>query len=440
MINIVQLGLERMDNELDIIEKIFEKKLLERLLNSFSTATKLHVAVTDTLGNVLISSKKGNSKFCSIVRSTKEGLKRCRGVYGRAGKQATKWNEPYIFRCHAGLTAWVCPIMVGNNHVGNIVCGQILMWEPQKCFCMEIEDFTRDLGHEPGILVRAVKQLEIVSPAQVQAASDMLFIMANYFAQGSTGFGYQQKLRTISSWLWRENNQQGNLEEKREENGQHYLLLLEDQIKCEIRKDNITEAEKFLNKIALQIFIQSKGQIEIIKALGIEFISFLVRLSTEKGVNFAESYKFSMLKFDELNESDTVEKVILWLLTVGRYYLDLLCRRDQKDSVVIINKTITYIQNNYPNESLTVKEIANAVFVTPSYLSHLFKKDKGVSLSEYINKIRIDKAMLLLRQTEMDNGEIASRIGYVGRSYFCKMFKKFVGVSPQDYRKNVQRY
>jgi len=430
---------KEIDATLAFHEHLFDKQLLERLLNSFSTATKLHVAITDTLGHVLFCSQKGDSVFCSLVKSTSTGLERCKGVYARAGKQATKWKEPYIFRCHAGLMAWVCPIMVGSSHIGNFICGQILMWEPKQYFCMEIRELTRDLGHAPEKLTEAVKQLEVVSPAQVQAASDMLFITAHYFAQGGIEpLGYQQKLRTVSSWLWKENNAQGNLEKKQEENSRHYLMLLQDQMKCEIRKDNMAEAEKLLNKIALQFFIQSKGQIEIIKALGIEFISFLVRLSTEKGVDFEESYRFSMLKFNELNESDTVEKVMLWLLTVGKYYLDLLSRKDQKESAVIISKTITYIQKNYPNEALTVKEIAGAVFVTPSYLSHLFKKDKGISLSEYINKIRIDQAKILLRQSEMDNGEIAQRIGYVDRSYFCKIFKKIVGVSPQDYRRNVQ--
>lgn len=431
--------LKALDNELAMIENIFDRQLLERLLNSFSTATKLHVAITDPAGNMLMCSQKGDSSFCALVKSSPAGLDRCRGVYARAGKQATKWNEPYIFRCHAGLTAWVCPIMAGQRHIGNFVCGQILMWEPKQYFCLEIEELTRDLGHQGDYLIEAVKQLEVVSPAQVQAASDMLFITANYFAQGGIGhLGYQQKLRAISSWLWKENNQQGNMEKKPEENGPHSLLLLQDQMMCEIRKDNMVEAERLLNKIALQFFIQSKGQIEIIKALGIEFISFLVRLSTEKGVNFEESYKFSMLKFNELNESDTVEKVMLWLLTVGKYYLDLLFKKDSNENGVIINKSITYIQHHYPNAALTVKEIANAVFVSPSYLSHLFKKEKGVSLSEYINKIRTDQAKLFLRQTDMGNGEIAERVGYVDRSYFCKIFKKMTGMSPQDFRRNAQ--
>lgn len=424
-------------NELnEHVETIFNKALLERLLNSFTTATKLKVYVTDTMGNVLMSSNKGDSCFCSLIKDSSIGIERCKGVYERAGRQATKWNEPYIFRCHAGLTAWVCPIIVNGTHVGNIVCGQILMWEPTKYLFLEISDLTNDLELEQDKLIEAVKQLEIVSTTQVQAASDMLFMTANYLAQGGTGLlDYQQKLRLISSWLWTENNKQKDNQQINDELDDHYVFRIQDQLVDEIKKGNLVESKELMDKLALRFFMQSKGQIEIMKALCIEFISYLARLSTEYGIHYEESFKFCMLKFKELNELDTIEKVLLWLLTVGNYYLELLLQKNFSENLTLINKVFNYIQNNYSRPTLTVKEIAGAVYVSPSYLSHIFKKEKGFSLSEYINKFRIQQAKLLLRRSEVTNAEIAKMVGFADRSYFCRIFKKITGLNPNSYRK-----
>lgn len=430
--------LNLLTNDLSNLATVFDKPILERLLHSFSVATKLHVTITDAQGNPWLSSRQGDSCFCAMIKDSPAGLERCKGVYERAGRQATKWNEPYIFRCHAGLTAWVCPIMLNNVHAGNIVCGQVRMLELSNFFFQEIKDLTKDLPCESDKLIAAVKQLEVVSPAQVQAASDMLFITANYLAQGGAGLlNYRHQLRMISSWLWKESNQLRDVQPVTEGCGQQFHLQLQDRIITEIRKANMVEARNLLNQLALQFFNQSRGQIEIIKALGIEFISFLTRLATESGVNFEESYKFSMLKFKELDESDTVEKVMLWLLSVGNQYLEILSRENTNDNLAIINKAISYTQNHCAEPTLTVKEIAEAIYLSPSYLSHVFKKEKGYSLSEYLNRIRIDQAKILLRLPEMNHTEIAEKIGYVSRSYFCKMFKMRVGISPNEYRHSL---
>jgi two-component system response regulator YesN len=79
------------------IKKLNDNILLERLLDSFSTITRMNVAVTDVDGNYLLTSKKEEAEFCRLIKSTSQGLERCCSSYARAGREAEKWNEPYFF-------------------------------------------------------------------------------------------------------------------------------------------------------------------------------------------------------------------------------------------------------------------------------------------------------------------------------------------------------
>ncbi|NPV28643.1 MAG: AraC family transcriptional regulator [Firmicutes bacterium] len=421
------------------MHRLVERQFLQRLLNSFTTAANLHVSFTDVDGNCLLSSEQGESDFCKLIKSNSLGLARCRGSYARAGKEAAKWNEPYIFRCHAGLIAWVCPLLYRGNHIGNFVCGQVLMWEPEDFFWLEIQDLTRDLGPDSNSFVEAARRLKIVSAASVQAMADILYIVASYIAERGVGFlNYQKKLRNIGSWLWAENSKQNFYDSDGSENELKYRIFnLQSQIFREIMQMNPGEARNLLKKLVMEFFIQSKGQIEIIKGLCVEFISGLARLAMENGKKFEDTVKYGLLKFSELEDADTVEKVFLWLLTIGDYYINLLSQSAAEKQEKVINRVVGYIEQNYQLQDLSLKKVARAVYLSPTYLSRLFKKEKGMTLTDYINNIRVEKAKVLLRQNSQTIEDIARSVGFRDRSYFCRLFKKIVGISPTEYRSRI---
>ncbi|WP_236608784.1 PocR ligand-binding domain-containing protein [Thermacetogenium phaeum] len=418
------------------MERVIERQLLQRLLDSFSTATRLFVAVTDVDGEVILTSRQGDCEFCRLVKEDPVGRERCRGSYARAGKQAKRWNEPYFFRCHAGLIAWACPILMNDNHVGNMICGHVLMWEPEELFWLEMKESISDLGQDSEVLLGAARKLEVVSATQAQAAADLLFIIANYLAKAGTElFDYQRKLREVGSWLWEENYRRGDAVRADGSEAATRFFDLERRFFAEIRQTNIEKARKLLESLALELFTRSKGQIEVIKGSCIEFIGSLARLATECGIKFEKSFRFDMLKLNELEEADTVEKVFLWLLSTGNAYIDLLAGQKEDEGEAVINKAVAYIENNYSSPDLSLEEISKNCYISPAYLSRLFKKKKGYTLMEHIRNVRIDRAKILLQDRDRTMSEIARSVGYSDRTYFCKIFKQVVGLSPNEYRK-----
>ena len=99
----------------------------------------------------------------------------------------------------------------------------------------------------------------------------------------------------------------------------------------------------------------------------------------------------------------------------------------------IIAKAKAMINENL-SENISVLSIASSLFISPNYLSRLFKKKVGEGCSAYIIRKRIEKAKYLLNTTDLPSGKIAGMVGYQDINYFSIAFKRHVGVSPKAYR------
>lgn len=105
-----------------------------------------------------------------------------------------------------------------------------------------------------------------------------------------------------------------------------------------------------------------------------------------------------------------------------------------------LNKDLVlqYIQLHF-SENLYLDKMAEVFNTTPKYFSNFFKKAFGVNFVEHLNKIRISHAKELLKGSEIPVNEIGERIGYLNPSTFSSTFKKYCGITPSEYRKNVKQ-
>ncbi|MCU6709829.1 response regulator [Paenibacillus sp. J5C_2022] len=113
--------------------------------------------------------------------------------------------------------------------------------------------------------------------------------------------------------------------------------------------------------------------------------------------------------------------------------LTVSLRKSGKNAVV--EKTKCYIQKHY-KEHITLETAARQVFLTPVYLSFLFKQVEGVNLSDYVTDVRMRQAKKLLSGTTMRTYEVAAQTGYTDEKYFSRLFKKRFGLTPTEFRNN----
>ena len=107
---------------------------------------------------------------------------------------------------------------------------------------------------------------------------------------------------------------------------------------------------------------------------------------------------------------------------------------EKEASNVIVQRARAYIQANY-DSPLSLNELAEMLSVNPAYLSSIFKSDQGETFSKYILRLRMERAGLLLRTYPAAKiNEIAEKTGYVSARHFDTAFKKYYGITPNEYK------
>ncbi len=103
----------------------------------------------------------------------------------------------------------------------------------------------------------------------------------------------------------------------------------------------------------------------------------------------------------------------------------------------VIFRCFDYVARNYPNK-FTLSDMAGELFLSPTYLCRLFKKETDLNLTEYITGVRMDKAKKLLGNPDLSISQIADLVGYKDAAYFSAVFKRLTGQTPHDYRSHLR--
>jgi YesN/AraC family two-component response regulator len=98
-----------------------------------------------------------------------------------------------------------------------------------------------------------------------------------------------------------------------------------------------------------------------------------------------------------------------------------------------VSEIAAYLNRNY-SEDITLEQISKQFYISPSYLSRIFKKLTGFHFREYLLVVRVKEAQKLLRESQEKVVNIAQSVGFEHVSHFNTTFKKFVGLSPLKYR------
>lgn len=123
---------------------------------------------------------------------------------------------------------------------------------------------------------------------------------------------------------------------------------------------------------------------------------------------------------------------------VHKYCL-LVKNHSMKGYSLLVRKVLTQIDSDLTSD-LSLRNQAEKLNINSSYLSTLFKKETGATLTEYVNRKRVEHAIFLLNTTNLQIQTIAQSCGIPDVNYFTKIFKKHIGITPKDYRDNIMNY
>ncbi|GIP32560.1 helix-turn-helix domain-containing protein [Paenibacillus sp. J2TS4] len=111
--------------------------------------------------------------------------------------------------------------------------------------------------------------------------------------------------------------------------------------------------------------------------------------------------------------------------------------RKKSQNVLLLENMLSYIQASYGRSDLCLDGMSSDLQMNKVYLSQFFKEQTGVNFSDYVERLRMDKARELLKTTELPVNEIAVQTGYNSANTFCRAFKRINGLSTTDYRRSA---
>lgn len=141
------------------------------------------------------------------------------------------------------------------------------------------------------------------------------------------------------------------------------------------------------------------------------------------------------LVYSKLDAFHTSTEIVNWLYQIFTMVSEQLDHSSQTYHKQICDSALNYIKENYTKNTLCLNDIADAVMISPTYLSALYKKSTSQNISDTITSVRIDAACHLLLHSTLSLKEISEKAGYTNQYYFSSCFKKKTGVTPSEYRK-----
>lgn len=140
----------------------------------------------------------------------------------------------------------------------------------------------------------------------------------------------------------------------------------------------------------------------------------------------------NILYSPEINKYELSSKVYTFIM----YLLDLMTGIPQKNTPALIVKALSYIDENFTSQ-LQIRDIADNLHISHTYLTKLFQKNVGVTPIKYVNMKRIEYACYLLQNTDLSCEAISEKTGIYDNAYFHKMFKSVKGMTPVQYKESL---
>lgn len=191
----------------------------------------------------------------------------------------------------------------------------------------------------------------------------------------------------------------------------------------------------------LSEYLANVRQLRIHKPLVFEWaIDLLARLEEQlhsPGLNGhgGEPVKRAAL-YQSVYDCQTLQEIESAVRRAATHYLELRMERSTDKNAKLVHQVCQIIDRTY-HEPITIQSLSGQVYLSPNYLRSIFRDKTGMTIHDYLTRIRLEKAKEMLADPSLKVQDIAQKIGYESTSYFISLFLKNQGVTPNEYRKNL---
>ena len=400
------------------------------MTDSFALATGVRCRLLSAQGDTLYQCGVPEDE-CTYLKALPGAPPPCADLHLRGTIYAEQLGGRYIYSCASGLTYCASPIIVGGALAGGLVAGPALL--------VEAEDLLEDLSErrqvpcgETGTLRVFLDGIPQVEPARMTCLSLQLFANAVCIGDNSREMILQRsegwRQRSIAQYVHQVKN-----------SGQigRYPIEKEQELFNAVARGDRNAANALLNELLGHVFFFT-AETGVSWVRVIELLLLLSRAAIQGGGDPEVILAASDQYIQKLHRLRSREEVAQWLAQALHHYTDLVFSFVDTRHRNVIRKAMSYMRLNC-ERNLTLGEVADYVGYSHTHFSKVFKEEMGCGFRTYLNQTRVEKSKVLLLADNTPMSEICSACGFEDQSYFCKVFKRLVGVTPNRYRKQSRR-
>lgn len=406
-------------------------------INSFVRTTNIPLRLLDSKGEVLWKSNffKTKSFFCNTIQSGHFQGRPCLKSHREAVQESLRWGEPIISKCCYFIMQIVSPVLQKGRLVGHLVASPFLLIDPSELQPEELVPLLRVKSERTQNLKKALSLIPIIRDEEARQAAQRLFQLADRLSDPD--LSALMKVQEAQILQGKIADQIRDLKDLDREFTPDSLSKLfydqEKEIVTKIRLGDHDGAKEILCQLLAIILVQYLENFDLLKISILELLIILSRAAVEAGAKIEEMLGLRYGFVTELSRIRDQEELCLWIVKILEKMTGQIYQTRNAKNYQRLKKAMDFIETHY-GEPLTVEQIAKEIYLSPSRFSHIIKDELGMTLTDYISKVRIERAKNLLNREESSIAQIAQETGFSDQSYFTKVFKRIEGCTPRAYR------
>jgi two-component system response regulator YesN len=416
------------------IGTLIPKRKFGQLSQKYAQKTGLPLLLIDLNGEVVY--KLDQCRLCHRLLGKKERVlkEKCRLTMIKAVEEAFRWGEGYITSCPAGLIMFAVPVVHEQRLTGGFVSGFAIFPEMSRDIVEEVyENLRRHSPSAPKPDQKALR-LRVFSSRKVRNDVSVLLRLAREYRVTDISFLQARREKSIqqfkiANFLDELKRSSPNIVRK--------ILDKEDEIIQKVKLGDTTGAREILNEFLGSIFFESGMNFEIIKVRIIELVVIISRAAMEAGVEARDLLGLNYAYLTELNKATDLDELLVKVKDILENFIAKVSSAKDKKRKVRIREICGYIEQNFTGK-IAAAEAARVAGLSVGRALHLIKEETGLSLSEYIKRLRIDYGKYLLLNTDVSLADVAAAAGFFDQSHFTRTFKRAEKMTPFHFRRKYK--
>ena len=213
----------------------------------------------------------------------------------------------------------------------------------------------------------------------------------------------------------------------------YYPVSIEQEIINNVKAGNIEKVKTLLEEVYSENFKEIQLSRQISRILVYNIVSTAIKIMDDLKIDLEKFEDANILK--QLYKAETVNAAYSSLISTYTTICQLVNKNKKSSNICLFEKIKQYLIEEYNNPDISLTLIADKFNLSISYLSRFFKENAGINFNDYVQKLRIESAKQIFRQS--DNilvEDVAVKVGYNNSSSLIRAFKKYEGITPGEYR------